>query len=144
MRTSTRLLGVLTAAALVALGLLQLKLANDYVDRGEHPISLDDQRLFMAGLAVVLALALIMKPRPWVWTVTLLLTAAVVGMLVYGHERCWPLSDYDGCFNDSWDVDEAKASVAAGAAALLLQCFGWVSAVSAAASRVRPAHDAPL
>jgi hypothetical protein len=142
MRTSTRLLGVLSAAALVAMGLLQLKLADLYADRGEHPISLDDQRLALGGLALVLALALLVRPRSMVWAAVLLLTAAEVGLLVYGLNRCWPLSDYDGCFRDDWDVDEVRWSVLAGGAALLLQCFGWVSAVSAAASRVLPSHDA--
>jgi len=142
MRTSTRLLGVLSAAALIAMGLLQLRLADLYPDRGEHPISLDDQRIALAGVATAAALALLLRPRPLVWTLTLLATAAIVGYLVYGTNRCWPLSDYDGCFNDDWDVKEVQRAIAAGGAALLLQCFGWVSAVSAAASRDLPSHDA--
>ena len=142
MRTSTRLLGVLAAAALAGLAFFQLKLADSYADRGQHPISLDDQRYGIAGLALVLALVLVVRPGPWVWASSLLLTAGMLGYVVYGHNRCWPLSDYDGCFLDSWDVAEAKQAIVAGAAALVVQAFGWVSAVSAAGSRALPSRDA--
>jgi hypothetical protein len=141
---STRLLGVLAAAALAGLAFFQLKLADSLADRGEDPISLDDQRYALAGLALVLALALLLRPGPWVWALALLLTAGTVGYLAYNHNRCWPLYDYDGCFIEDWDVDEAKYALWCAGGAALLQAFGWVSAVSAAASRALPGRDAPL
>lgn len=139
---STRVLALLTAVALTGIAVVHLRIADSYGKVGDHPLSIGDQFYAQSGAAILLALVLVVRPRPLAWAVTILFAAGALGVLVYSRYRCLPLNGFDGCFTESWDVEGARQAAWAEAAALGLSVFGWVSAVSAAGSRARPVHDA--
>ncbi len=103
-----RLLAVLTGAALVGVAVVHLKIADTYSGLGKHPLALNDQFYAQAAVAFVLTLALLVRPHALVWLATVGFAVGSLGVLYYSRSNCLPIYGFDGCFQESWDVEGAN------------------------------------
>lgn len=103
-------LRVLTAVALLGVVAVHLRIAGNYSGLGRHPLALSDQFYAQAGLAFMLAAALLLRPHLLVWLATAAFAAGSLAVLVYSRYRALPVYGFDGHFQESWAVEGAKAA----------------------------------
>jgi len=103
-----RILAVMTGAALVGVAVVHLKIAGNYSGLGKHPLALPDQFYAQATVAFVLTLALLIRPHALVWLATVGFAVGSLGVLYYSRSNCLPIYGFDGCFQESWDVEGAN------------------------------------
>lgn len=119
---------VLAALALVGVAVVHLAIAGDYVELGKHPISLGDQFYAQSVAAIVLAIALLVKPHLLVWLAAAGFAASSLAVLVYSRYKTIPVYGLPNGFIETWDARGAKPAAYFEGAALLLTMVG--SAVS--------------
>lgn len=119
-----KLLRILTALALVGVAVVHLRIAQDYTGLGSRPLSLGDQFYAQSAAALLLAVALLVRPHRLVWVATALFAAGSLAVLVWSRYRCLPVPGFDGCFQETWAVDGAKPAAAFETAALVLSAAG--------------------
>ncbi len=121
-------LRALTAAALVGVAVVHLRIAGNYAGIGKHPLALNDQFYAQAVIAFVLALALLVRPRLLVWLAIAGFSAGSLAVLVYSRSNCLPIYGFDGCYSESWSVEGAKNAAYFETAALVLAAVGALTA----------------
>ena len=98
--------------------------------------TLSEANLFraQAAVAVVVAVALLVRPHPVVWAVAVLVTASAVGaVLLYTYVDVGSLGPLPDLFEPTWVVPGKLASAVAEGLGTLLAIIGFVVAV-----RTRP------
>lgn len=115
---------VLSAAALVGIGGVHLAIAGDYTVIGNRPVSLGDQFYAQSGVAVALALALLVRPHLLVWLAAAGFAAGSLAVLVYSRYKTIPVPGFPGGFMETWQARGAKPAAAFEAAALVLSAVG--------------------
>jgi hypothetical protein len=123
------ILRVLTAAALVGVAVVHLRIAGNYKGLGSHPLALSDQFYAQAVVAFVLAVALLVKPHALVWLATAGFAVASLAVLIYSRYKCLPINGFDGCFQESWSVQGAKPAAWFEAATLALTSAGLATSL---------------
>jgi hypothetical protein len=118
-----KLLRVLTAVALVGVAVVHLRIAPDYEGLGRHPLALTDQFYAQSAGALLLAVAVLVRPHRLVWLATVGFAVASLGGLVYSRYRCLPVPGFDGCFQETWAVRGAKPALAFEVATLVLSAL---------------------
>jgi len=119
-----KLLRVLTAAALIGVAVVHLRIAQDYVGLGTRPVSLGDQFYAQSAAGIGLAVLLLARPHRLLWLAAALFSVASLGALVWSRYECLPVPGFDGCFQETWQADGAKPAAALEAAALALSALG--------------------
>ncbi|MGB8652537.1 MAG: hypothetical protein WCD35_17955 [Mycobacteriales bacterium] len=135
--TSSWVLRGLTGAALIGIAVVHLRIAGNYTGLGSHPLALSDQFYAQAVIAFLLTAALLVRPHLLVWLAVVAFAAGSLAVLVYSRYRCLPVHGFDGCFEETWAVQGAKAAAWFESGALVLGLAGAVltrrvSAASAA------------
>lgn len=125
-------LRLLTAAALVGVAVVHLDIAGNYDGLGKHPLALSDQFLAQAVAAIVIALALLVRPHLLVWLAAAGFAAASLVVLVYSRYKTIPVYGFPGGFTETWDAEGAKLAAGFEAAALVLALVGGAQARSSA------------
>ena len=118
------LLRLLTAAALVGVAVVHLRIAHTYAPLGKHPLSLGDQFYAQAVVGLLLALAVLVRPHLLVWAACAAFALGSLAVLVYSRYRALPVYGFPGGFQETWDVSGAKPAAAFESAALLLSLVG--------------------
>lgn len=126
-----RVLSVLTAAALVGIAVVHLRIADNYAGLGTRPLSLPDQFYAQAVSGIVLALALLVRPHAVVWLASLGFAVASLAVITYSRYRCLPIYGFDGCFQESWGVEGARPAAYFEGAAIVLSAVGAALTVPA-------------
>jgi hypothetical protein len=122
--TPSTALRALTGAALVGVAVVHLRIAGNYAGLGKHPLALSDQFYAQAVIAFALTAALLVRPHLLVWLAAAAFALGSLAVLVYSRQRCLPVYGFDGCFQESWAVQGAKAAAWFEGAALLLALAG--------------------
>jgi hypothetical protein len=139
--TPSTALRALTGAALVGVAVVHLRIAGSYAGLGRHPLALSDQFYAQAAVALVLTAALLVRPHLIVWLTATGFALGSLAVLVYSRYRCLPLYGFDGCFQESWSVQGAKAAAWFEGAALVLALTGAVLALSGLHRRTAQVSD---
>jgi hypothetical protein len=124
-------LRLLTAAALVGVAVVHLRIAGNYDGLGSHPLALSDQFYAQAAGGILLAIALIVRPHPLVWLGAVGFAVASLAGLIYSRYKCLPIYGFDGCFTESWGVEGAKPAAYFEVAALVFGAAGAALTVPA-------------
>ncbi|MCU1587843.1 MAG: hypothetical protein JWN31_1336 [Frankiales bacterium] len=117
-------LRVLTALALVGVAVVHLSIAKNYVDVGKHPLALSDQFYVQAASAILIGLALVIRPHLLVWLAALGFAFVSLAVLVYSRSHTIPVYGFPPGFQESWDVRGAKPAAYFETAALVLSAVG--------------------
>ncbi|MCW2543505.1 MAG: Membrane protein [Frankiales bacterium] len=117
-------LRVLTALALIGVAVVHLDIAGDYVPLGKHPLSLGDQFRAQGVIAILLAIALMVKPHLLVWLAAAGFAAGSLAVLVYSRYKTIPIYGLPGGFTETWEAKGAKPAAYFESAALLLALIG--------------------
>lgn len=134
-----KLLRVLTAIALVGVAVVHLQIAPDYQGLGTHPLALSDQFYAQSAIAILLALALLVRPHGLVWLATAGFAAGSIAVLVYSRYNCLPIPGFDGCFQETWAVQGAQPALAFELAALALSAVALALPVMTRGRRISAA-----
>jgi hypothetical protein len=118
------LLRVLAALTLIGVAVVHLDIAGDYQPLGKHPLSLGDQFYAQGVVAILLALALLVKPHLLVWLAAAGFAAGSLAVLVYSRYKTIPVYGLPGGFSESWSTKGAKPAAWFEGAALLLTLAG--------------------
>ena len=130
---------ILAALALALNAAVHLKLADDYTAVGSRPLSLGDQFYAQSAVAVVLALALLIRPHVLVWLATAAFSAVSLAALVVSRYTPIPVPGLDGGWQEAW-TDDARFAATVETIALVLALVGVVRGRGQlAALRRRPA-----
>jgi hypothetical protein len=127
----TLALRVLTALALIGVAVVHLDIAGDYVPLGKHPLSLGDQFRAQGVIAILLAVALVVKPHLLVWLAAAGFAAGSLAVLVYSRYKTIPIYGLPGGFTETWDAKGAKLAAGFESAALLLSVIGTAPGLKA-------------
>ena len=119
----TVVLRVLTAAALVANAVIHLRIAEDYTAVGDRPLSLGDQFYAQSAVAVLLALALLVRPHALVWLAAVGFSAVSLLAVVVSRYTPIPVYGFDGGWQEAW-TDDARRAAAVEAVAIVLALVG--------------------
>lgn len=130
------ILRVLTAAALVGVAVVHLDIAGTYTSIGKHPLALSDQFYVQAAVAIVLALALLVRPHLLVWLAAAGFAVGSLAVLVYSRYKALPIYGFPPGFTETWDAKGAKLAAAFESATILLASVG-----AALALRTRQARS---
>ena len=117
-------LRVLAALALIGVAVVHFDIAGDYVPLGKHPLSLGDQFYAQGVIAILLAIALVVRPHFVVWLASAGFAAGSLAVLVYSRYKTIPVYGLPGGFTETWDARGAKLAAAFESAALLLTLIG--------------------
>jgi hypothetical protein len=117
-------LRVLTALALVGVAVVHLAIAKDYVEIGKHPLALGDQFYVQAASAILIGIALIIRPHLLVWLASLGFAFVSLAVLVYSRKHTIPVYGFPPGFQESWDVRGARPAAWFETAALVLSAIG--------------------
>ena len=117
-------LRVLTALALVGVAVVHLSIAKSYTDIGKHPLALSDQFYVQAASAILIGIALIVRPHLLVWLASLGFAFVSLAVLVYSRKHTIPIYGFPPGFIESWDVKGAKPAAYFETAALVLSLIG--------------------
>jgi hypothetical protein len=139
-----RLLGVATAATLAVDAYVHLHDAGSYDSVTSSVLS--EATLFRAQaiLAALVAVALVLRPRPVAWAVAVLVAAAAIGaVLLYTYVDVGALGPLPDMYEPTWNLPGKAASAYAEAAAVLLALSGFVVALrdDRRAARTGPVRD---
>ena len=115
---------LLTALALVGVAVVHLRIAHSYTAVGDHPLALGDQFYAQSVIALLLAVAVLVRPAGLVWVACALFATGSLAVLVYSRYHSLPVPGFPGGFQESWDVEGAKQAAAFESAALLLSLIG--------------------
>jgi multisubunit Na+/H+ antiporter MnhC subunit len=118
------MLRVLTALALVGVAVVHLDIADGYAELGKHPLSLGDQFYAQSAIAILLAIALLVKPHFVIWFATAGFALGSLAVLVYSRYKTIPIYGFPGGFTETWDAKGAKPAAWFEGAALLLSLVG--------------------
>ncbi|MCU1594130.1 MAG: hypothetical protein JWO12_1522 [Frankiales bacterium] len=121
---NTLVLRVLAALSLVGVAFVHLKIAGNYDGLGKDPLALDDQFYVQAAVAILLAVALVVKPHLLVWLAAVGFAVASMAGLIYSRYKCLPIYGFDGCFQETWSVEGAKLAITAEIATLVFAGAG--------------------
>lgn len=105
-----RLLSVLTGLALIGVAVVHLRIAGNYAGLGKHPLALNDQFYAQAVIAILLTVALAVRPHFLVWAAAAGFALGSLAVLYYSRNNCLPIYGFDGCFQETWEVEGAKAA----------------------------------
>jgi hypothetical protein len=125
------LLRVLTGAALLVVAGVHVAIAPDYSGIGKHPFALGDQFYVQSVIAVVLTIALFVRPHLLVWLATAGFAAGSLAVLVYSRYKTIPIPGFPPGFMETWDARGARLSAWAEGAALVLATVGAALALKA-------------
>ncbi len=127
------LLTLLTAAGLVAIAVIHLRIAKNYIDLGSKPLSLGDQFYAQAAGGIALALGLLValaRPlgrwEPLLWVSAVGFGVVSLAFLVYSRYHAIPVPGLPGGFQESWQASGAKAAAVAESLTILLGLGGLV------------------
>ena len=129
-----RTLGVATAVLLAVDAYVHFHDAGFY--DAVTTSTLSEANLFraQAAVAVVVGIALLIRPHPVVWAVAVLVTASAVGaVLLYTYVDVGSLGPLPDLYEPTWSVPGKRASAVAEGLGTLLAIIGFVVAV-----RTRP------
>ncbi len=119
-RPAPLVLAVLTAVGLVAIAVIHLRIAKNYVDLGSKPFSLGDQFYAQAAGGIALAvgvLLMLVRPlgrlEPLVWASAVGFGIVSLAFLVYSRYHAIPVPGLPGGFQESWDASGAKPAAVA-------------------------------
>src|SRR5687768_14832408 len=121
----TVVLRVLAALALALNAAIHLKLADDYTAIGTRPLSLGDQFYAQSAVAIVLALALLIRPHVLVWLATAAFSAVSLAALVVSRYTPIPVPGWDGGWQEAW-TDDARFAATVETVALVVALAGVV------------------
>jgi hypothetical protein len=115
------LLRVLTAAALIVDAVVHLKDARFYDASTTALLSQGQLFRIQAGVAIVVAVAILAWPRRLVWAIAFLVAASAVGAVVlYTYVNVGSLAGLPNMYEPSWGPPgKALSAIAEGAGALL-------------------------
>lgn len=116
------LLRLATAVALAVVAFTHLDIADLYEAVGSPSLAATFR--LQAAVAVLLAVALLVRPVVPVRLLVLAFSAASLGALVWSRYRCLYVPGFDSCFQETWQAPRAVSSAVAEAAALLLSAAG--------------------
>ena len=105
---SRLLLPISTGGALVGVAIVHLQIAGPYSNVGTHPLSLGDQFYAQAGIAFLIALALLVRPHLLVWLGSGAFAAGSLAVLIYSRYRAIPLYGLPSGFQESWSAKGAQ------------------------------------
>lgn len=117
-------LRVLTALALVGVAVVHLSIAKNYTSIGKHPLALSDQFYVQAASAILISIALLVRPHLLVWLAAAGFAAVSLAVLIYSRYRTIPIYGFPPGFMESWEVKGAKPAAYFEGAALLLSSVG--------------------
>lgn len=118
------ILRLLTAVALAGVAAVHLDIAGTYTSIGKHPLALSDQFYAQSAVAIVLALALLVRPHLLVWLASAGFAAGSLAVLVYSRYKTIPVYGFGPGFSETWDAKGAKLAAGFESAALLLSLIG--------------------
>jgi len=118
------LLRVLTGVALLIVAGVHVAIAPDYIGLGKRPFSLGDQFYIQSVVAVVLTIALLVRPHLLVWLATAGFAAGSLAVLVYSRYKTIPVPGFPPGFMESWDARGAKLAAISEAATLVFATIG--------------------
>jgi hypothetical protein len=136
-----RALAVATAVLLAIDAYVHIHDAHFY---GPATSTLSEGNLFRAQAiaAVVVAVALLLRPHPVVWAVAVLVTASAVGaVLLYTYVDVGALGPLPDLYEPTWAVAGKLASAVAEGLGTLLAIIGFVVAVWTRPRAARQAQD---
>jgi hypothetical protein len=116
----------LTSAALAGFAVLHLKIAGPHRGIGRHPLSMSDQFYLQAAAGLLLAAAVLLRPRRLVWLASAAFAAGSLAVLVYSRYRTIPVYGLPGGFQESWGDADAKPVAWLEGLALVLSLAGLV------------------
>ena len=118
------LLRVLTGVALLVVAGVHIAIAGTYSGIGKHPFALGDQFYIQSVIAVVLTVALLVRPHLLVWLATAGFAAGSLAVLVYSRYKTIPVPGFPPGFMETWDARGAKLAAISEGAALVLSTIG--------------------
>lgn len=118
------ILRILTGAALVGIAVVHLQIAGNYPGIGTQPLALDTQFYVQSAIAVLLTVALLVRPHRLVWLMSALFAAGSLAVLVYSRYNPLPVYGFPGGFQESWSSRGAKPAAWFEVVALLLSLAG--------------------
>lgn len=123
-------LAVATAALLAVDAYVHLDDASFYDAVRTSVLSEGTLFRVQAAAAIVVAIALLVRPHPVVWTLAALVAASAAGaVLLYTYVDVGALGPLPDMYEPTWDLPGKRASAIAEAAATLLAIAGLVVAV---------------
>jgi hypothetical protein len=131
------MLRVSTAAALGIDAVVHARNASAY-DAVKATVSQGELFRLEAGLAIVAALLVLMRPRPSSWVAALVVAAsALAAVLRYRYVDVGSLGPFPDMYENSWQVPGKLLSAYAEAAAVLLAVLGVLTHRDGARTPVR-------
>ncbi len=118
------ILRVLTGVALVGVAVVHLRIVDNYEGLGTRPLSLPDQFYAQSAVAILLTIALLVRPHLLVWLAAVGFAIGSLGVLFYSRYNCLPIYGFDGCFQETWAAEGAKPAAYFEGAALVLASIG--------------------
>jgi hypothetical protein len=116
---NTLVLRILAGIGLIGIAAVHLDIAKDYKGLGKHPLALTDQFYAQSAMAIVLILALAVRPHFLVWAATALFAVGSLAVLVYSRYNTIPIYGFDPGFMESWSAKGAKLAAASEALTIL-------------------------
>ena len=135
-------LRTLAALALVGVAVVHLDIAGDYEPLGKHPLSLGDQFYAQGVIAILLAIALLVKPHFVVWLAALGFAVGSLAVLVYSRYKSIPIYGLPGGFSETWDAKGAKLAAGFESAAVVLTLVGAALSLSSFRGQVQQFRQA--
>jgi hypothetical protein len=115
---------VLTALALLGVAIVHLDIAGNYDGVGKHPLSLSDQFYAQSVIAILLAVALLVKPHLLVWLAAIGFAVGSLAVLVYSRYNTLPIYGFPPGFQETWMAKGAKQAAVFESAAIILAGAG--------------------
>ena len=118
------ILRVLTGLALLGVAIVHLDIASTYQEVGKHPLALSDQFYAQSAIALVLAVALIVKPHLLVWLAAVGFGVGSLAVLVYSRYETIPIYGFPPGFQETWMAKGAQQAAVFEGAAIVLALAG--------------------
>ena len=132
-RPVTLTLSVLAAIGLVAIAVIHLRIAKNYVDLGSKPFSLGDQFYAQAAGGIALAVGLLValvrplgRIEPLLWLSVVGFGVVSLAFLVFSRYHPIPVPGLKGGFQESWASSGAKPAAWAESLTIALGLGGLV------------------
>lgn len=93
---------------MIGIAAVHLNIAGDYKGVGKNPLSLSDQFYAQAVIALLLALALIVKPHLLVWLAAAVFGIGSIALLIYSRYQTLPVYGFPPGFQETWMAKGSK------------------------------------